>query len=609
MKTDRKCAMIILQIQKKQKEQFMRTIRLCEYGVMPNTDITLSLYQLFLKYPSDTEFIFENDDYYFTPHKEMHNDYRLSNSDKMPYRVLGIWMKHMKNCVLCGNGARLWFSGHMQCITLDRCENIKFSGFTLNWKKPLVIEGTVVSLQEDSINIHIDPISFPHRFSRGALEYDIGNSEWLEVNSNIIVFEPYGRTVRRGTADVDIIEVSDLGNNIYSIKPKQTDTGVKVGDILNMRNGERRHTNIFTEKCQNVVIEDITVYSGGGLGCLSQFCHNLTFRRVHFLADSSLGRTVSGGHDDGMHLSCNSGIITVTECTFHALNDDPINVHGCCVTCDEVIDEKTLRCRYRHRQACGFLYWAEMGDTVSFIDRGSMSSVGTSVVKEYILETLETFLLTFDSPLPKEILNMALAGNTLAIDNLTHTADFVCTKNRFGSGRARGILVSTPRRVKITDNYFESAGSAILISGDSNYWFESGECHDVEISRNVFTDKCLTSHCQFCDGIISISPVIPVPDSNKPYHKNIRIFDNVFDCADTPLLYAFSCDGLDFTSNLILKSPSCNAYRSANKRIYLRYCKNARIENNQWIGLFTADVTVKSEICDKIVSDEITVIC
>lgn len=36
------------------------------------------------------------------------------------------------------------------------------------------------------------------------------------------------------------------------------------------------------------------------------------------------------------------------------------------------------------------------------------------------------------------------------------------------SCRARGILVSTPGKVLIERNYFESSGSAILIAGDAN---------------------------------------------------------------------------------------------------------------------------------------------
>ena len=195
-----------------------------------------------------------------------------------------------------------------------------------------------------------------------------------------------------------------------------------------------------------------------------------------------------------------------------------------------------------------------------------------------------TFLLRFDSPLPDEILEKAKRGDALALDNLTHTVSFICTNNRFGSCRARGILVSTPKPVSICDNYFESSGSAILVAGDANYWFESGACHDVEIARNVFTDACLGSEYQFCDGVISICPVVPQPDVDTPYHKNIRITDNVFDTVGVPVLYAFSCERLDFSNNRIFKSPSF--VTSEAERIKLSYCSSVVIAKNKWFGQF-----------------------
>jgi len=563
----------------------MKTIRLSQHGVLPGNDITLSLYSLMEQYKEDTEFIFEEADYYFSPHEAMRRDYRVSNSDVTPYRVLAILMKDMKNCALRGNGARLWISGHMQVFTLDHCENVRLENFTVNWKKPLVAEGRVVAKNSLTVDVFVDPECFPHRFEVGNLYFDTGADEWYPFDKHVIVFEPHSLRARKNVADVAFTDIAPLGSSVYRMTLKR-EANIQVGDLLNMRHNARIHAGMFSEKCTDIVAENITFYSCGGLGCLSQFCHNMTYRGVHFLADKRLGRRVSSGRDDGIHVTCNSGTVTVTECTFHALMDDPINVHGCCVTSDEIIDDKTLRCRYRHPQACGFLYWAEKGDEISFISRSSMESIGNARVESYTLEDAMTFRLTFDRPLAKSILEKASAGDSLALDNVTHTAAFVCTDNRFGSCRARGILVSTPKAVKIRNNYFESSGSAILVAGDSNDWFESGECHDVEISHNIFTDACLGSKYQFCDGVISISPVVPVPVADKPYHKNIRITENVFDTVGAPVLFAFSCEDLIFERNRIFKSPSAPDVMEEKAQIQLSYCQNVSISENQWIGNF-----------------------
>lgn len=586
----------------------MNTVCLRDHGILPDTDVTLALNQLFSEYPENTEFVFENADYYFSPHKELFLDYRISNSTVMPYRVLGILMKHMKNCKLSGNGARLWFAGQMQAITLDRCASVRIENLTVNWKKPLVAEGEVVALHTESdgsrkADVRIDPAAFPHRLRENWLEFDVGADEWYGISQDAIAFEPYKRTVRRGTGDIGLGgPMVGLGDNIYRITILNR-TPLSVGDILVLRHNSRIHAGVFSEKCEDLDLENITVHSCGGLGILAQFCHNLTYRGIHFVPDAALGRKIVNGRDDGFHLTCNSGKITVTECTFLGLMDDPINVHGCCVTSAELLDEKSVRCRYMHSDACGFHYWAEAGDRIAFIDQGNMSCIGEAVAESYRLEELGTFVLTFREPIARELADRLGAGQSLALDNLTHTAAFVCTKNRFGSCRARSVLVSTPKPVLIAENCFESSGSAVLVAGDSNYWYESGECHDVEIRDNMFTDLCLTSGYQFGEGVISICPVVPKPDPEKPYHKNIRIVGNTFDTADTPVLYGFSCEGLTFSGNRIFKSHAAEPWHPANCRMQLQYCNRVTVKDNAWVGKFVTDRILVAENCRDVASD------
>ena len=557
-------------------------------GIRPGEDITRALYGMLDSSENDVTYLFEPGDYFFSPIPELERDYRISNSDVMPFRKLGILIKEKKNLTLDFSGARLWFSGHMQPFTLDRCENVTVRNCVIDWKKPLVAEGIVTAFTDTYIDMKVDGHLFPHRMKDNWLEFDTGNDEWYPLTKwSQIQFDGQTRTVRRASGDkFQPTKIEPLGDDVYRFYAARTETA--VGNIFVLRHNDRIHAGIFCEKCRNTVIEDVTVYSCGGLGCLSQFCENLTYRRVHFIPNTAAGRKISNGRDDGMHITCCSGRVTITECTFAGLMDDPINVHSCCVTACKVLDDHTLQCKYRHPQACGFHYWAEAGDTIVFIERKHMSPVGKAVASSYTLsdDDYMTFTLSFDAPLPAELLALAADPEALALDNLSHTAEFVCEKNRFGSCRARGILVSTPKAVRIRENYFASSGSAILVAGDSNYWFESGACHDVEISRNVFSDVCLTSEYQFGEGVISVCPVVPEPLPEKPFHSNITIRDNVFDTADTPVLYAFSTEGLTFAGNRIFKSPAAEKWHPGSARIRLSYCSHVLIRDNDWIGSF-----------------------
>ena len=577
----------------------MRTIYAAEYGIRPGTDVTAAMRELFLRYPADTVYVFEKGDYFLSPTEEMRADYRLSNTNGMPCRVLGLWMQQMERCVFQGNGARLWFAGQMQPITVDHCRDIRIENFIIDWKKPMVAESEVVSYTEDAVDLYIDPQRYPHRFAGDTLEFDVGADEWYPL-AGMVQYDKGSRCIRRVTgAGFALDRIEELGNDVYrffSRKPVDTDKG----NIFVLRHNSRTHAAIFAEKCVDLVLEDITVHSCGGLGCLAQFCHNVTCRRVNFVPDTEAGRRITSGRDDGMQITCCSGVVTITECVFNGLMDDPINIHGCCVAVEEAVDHRTLRCRYRHEQSRGFLYWAEKGDEIAVIERRHMSQAGTLKAASYSLESLDTFLLTLEEPLTGELLAMAKDSEGLALDNLSHTAALICTKNRFGSCRARGVLVSTPKPVVIAENYFESSGSSILVAGDSNYWFESGECNDVEIRDNVFTNQCLSAMYQFCEGVISICPVVPEPLVSMPYHKNIRITGNLFDSADTPVLYAYSCGGLTFAKNRIFKSYAADSWYPGDWLIKLAYCRKVTLADNERIGKFGLKHFVVTEECEDV---------
>lgn len=559
-----------------------------EYGILPETDVTIALDRLLQRFPRDAHFVLERGNYYFTP--KFTHDYRLSNTDVLPERKLGIRLREMENVILDFNGSHLYFEGQMQAITLDHCKNVTVKNAVIDWKKPLVAEGIVRNIGDDFMDLYVDPAAFPHELrDDGALYFDIGNDEWRKMGQGSIQFDANTRTVRRDTGDsFRFSRIEALGDSVYRMRGRISQN-LAVGNIFVLRHNAREHAGAFCEKCKNVTLEDLTFHSCGGLGCLAQFNEDVTFRRVHFLPNRAAGRRIVSGRDDGMHVTCNRGTVTIEECSFLGLMDDPINIHGCCVTVAEVINARTLRCKYEHPQACGFLYWAEAGDRLGFIERKHMTAVGQATVSEYALsDTYEYFTVTFDSDLPDHLLQAASDPKALALDNLSNTAAFVCRNNRFGSCRARGVLVSTPKPVRITGNLFASSGSAILVAGDSNYWFESGECHDVEIADNVFTDACLTSDYQFCHGIISVCPVVPEPVTDLPYHKNIRIHHNRFDTADTPVLYAYSTGGLVFEQNTIFRSPAAECRKpEAKGLIRLDHCRDVKASDNRFVGEFT----------------------
>ena len=212
--------------------------------------------------------------------------------------------------------------------------------------------------------------------------------------------------------------------------------------------------------------------------------------------------------------------------------DDAINVHGVYLRILQRKDDYTAICAFMHSQAYGF-NWGNTGDSIRFINSTTLDSVQTNVITAIrpqdavTLQGMKSFLISFRDPIPAE---------ADCIENLKWTPSIVFSGNTIRNNRARGALFSSPRYTLCEKNLFDhTSGSAILLSGDANGWYESGPVNNIVIRRNRFINA-LTSRYQFTNAVISIYP------------------DNLFDTFDTPLVYAKSVHHLIFRNNKVKKN-------------------------------------------------------
>ena len=164
------------------------------------------------------------------------------------------------------------------------------------------------------------------------------------------------------------------------------------------------------------------------------------------------------------------------------------------------------------------------------------------------------------------------------------------------NNRARGSLFSTPKKTVVEKNVFDhTSGTAILLCGDCNGWFETGACHDVQIRNNKFINA-LTNQFQFTNAVISIYPEIPDLKSQKRYfHSGIVIEDNEFETFDMPILYAKSVDGLVFRNNVIRQNHDYPAFHWNNHRFFFQRVVNVEIKDSRFDGGFDEEKDIRSE--------------
>lgn len=566
-----------------QSETKTRIIDVSDHGIVPNTkqNITAKINKLIEGLDAEpVTIIFPKGRYDFYPESNYLRPYYETNTYDVNPKRLAILLENKKNIFIDAQGSDFIYHQHIQPFTLDNSENISIKNLNIDWDYPLTAESEVMEADSNHILIRIDTTQFPYVVHEGGLTFAAENweAEWRLTGGSWLIEFSRDHIIPSQTGGHGCVN-GDLKKVRYS-EPVPGEVLMEgdfiktpaVGNYLIMRHSTRDHAGMFLFHSKDIKLQNINVYHTSGLGILSQYCENIEMREVNMIPNPNKNRYLSG-HDDGLHFMGCKGEIIIDNCDAQGLMDDPINIHGTCVPIIEKIDEKTVKCRFAHSMSCG-LNWAEAGDIVGFIEKKSMNTISKGVISKFSSIDKDSFLLVFENDVP-EILDEGYS-----IENLSWTPNATITNCFVGSCRARGYLISTPGKVLIENNIFESSGSAILIAGDANYWYESGAVTDVTIRNNEFRSSCNSSYYQFCNAVISIFPEVPEPDSLHPYHKNIRIENNTFNPSDYPILYAKSVDGLSFKNNTITRSYDYKPWHSQKHNFLFDACQNVEISGN-----------------------------
>lgn len=558
------------------------TIWVADFGIKPDSRINaVPAVQAALKLGSQKNnpvLIFPKGRYDFWPQGAIQKVYYESNTTDNNPKTNGILIEHLNNLVIDGNGSSFIYHGTMQPFTIDGSTDISVKNVKIDWDIPKTGQGEVIDTTNQYIDVRIDEKQYPFEIENGKLMF-VGEG-WKSGIWIIMEYERNTHIIAPQTGDTPALgsgwqkyNAARMGNGVvrltYPFKRKP-----KPGNILIFRHSPRDHAAIFIQNSKNIKLENLEINHCAGLGILSQYSENLDFRKVNFIPNAEKDRYFSG-HDDAMHYSNCKGTIIVDSCRYAGLMDDPINIHGTYVKIIEKRGSNKLLCRFMESMSVG-MEWARAGEEVAFINNESLQTIGKAIVSGFKPLSTTDFEITFTTDVPNDV---RIANG---LENLTWTPSATITNSSFESCRARGILVSTPKKVVIENNVFSSSGSAILVAGDVNSWYESGAVTDLLIKGNKFLSSVMTSHYQFCEAIISLFPEVPVMNEKTPtYHRNIGILDNEFHVYDYPILFAQSVNGLKFENNKLIRSYDFKPFHYRKASFSLIGCKDVSIRKNK----------------------------
>ena len=572
-----------------------QTFSLADYGIVPNTasDSLLSqrLQQVVdslqgtVKAGDQLVLKFAEGAYHFHSTYASAHELYISNHDQNQPKRVGLYLDGWKNTTLDGNGAEFVCHGRMLPLVLKNSQKVTLKNLSIDFENPQIAQVQVLkNSKEEGITFEVAPW-VNYRISADG-KFETYGDGWALQQSTGIAFERDTKHIVYQTSDlwIDTRDVKDLGGNQLHA-PNWKDERLIPGTVVAMRTYDRPAPAVFLADNENTTLQKIKIHYAEGMGVLAQRCTDITLK--------DCGVCLRGDNDpryfttqaDATHFVQCKGHIESNGGLYEGMMDDAINIHGVYLKIKERLDDHTLRCAYEHYQAYGY-EWGDAGDEVTFVTSANMDYVDHHNTIRSIkpfgqneVKGCKEFIISFNEALPA-----AIDGKTaMGIENLTWTPTVEFRHNWIRNNRARGSLFSSPKRTVCTDNVFDhTSGTAILLCGDCNGWYESGSVRDLVIRNNTFINA-LTNMFQFTNAVISIYPEIPQLDQQKGYFHggkagSIVIEKNTFDTFDAPLLYAKSVNGLIFRKNKVFKNTDYKPFHKNQKTVWLEHCTQTEIE-------------------------------
>ncbi len=479
--------------------------------------------------------------YDFYPQMAREGYYCISNNDQGLKRI-AMPLIHARNIVIDGHGAEFHLFGYMMPVVLDHSENILLQNFTVEYDRPFYTEGWIEEANEREITVKIDAERFPYTVRDGEIHFS--GYEWDVTGiHSFLEYAPDTRDLVPGTADFYTLGRKILAEELpggrvrLRLAEGTFPFPMQAGNIAVISHATRNNPGIFGTESRDLRYENVTIHHCEGMAFIHQLCENIRLERCRVVP--SEGRMISAAADATHFVNC-TGTVELKDCAFFSQLDDATNVHGIYTLVKDIVGNR-LYLRYMHFQQEGIPLYRP-GDTIRLLKCASMESFGQAQVRK--VETINNQVVCVEvDELPR---GAAVGDGAENISRMpTQTTITGCTTGR---NRARSFLISCTGKVRIEDNDLHPNGAAVWISGDCNYWYESGPVSEVEICNN----RIVNTHGGIAGwGRAAIEIVPEIVQRKAYYHGSVTVRGNEFVQQQSEIVHALCVENLLVSDNRI----------------------------------------------------------
>ncbi|MEJ7769140.1 MAG: right-handed parallel beta-helix repeat-containing protein [Chitinophagaceae bacterium] len=592
-------------------------------------DVAPGLYRLFEKAKKGryTKIQFQKGIYHIYSDHAFEKYSFISNHDsglrKIAFAIIGF--NHLE---IDGGGAEFIIHGLVIPIAIEDSKDITVRNLFFNHDKATHSELKVVAVNSDSTTIDFEiGKEYPYEIRNGELiflkygyEHNLENAIYWDPARNAVAFQSRQLTPLYKNLRKSVVYSFDNEKSLYpvdsnspaykfrgtenSLMARQIEPGlVRVAGVKNslpkpgwilvakgLNGNNRLAPGIRLLDAENILINNVTVHHASGMGLIAEGCTNITLDGFNVLPKAGGGRILSTNADASHFVGCR-GKILMKNCRFENQLDDATNIHG---TYMEVTDigKNSAGARIGHFQQVGY-HFARPGDSVVVVNPAvSAMPLAKLTVKKVELINTRYYQITFNEDIP------AVVKKGYYLENVQAYPEVEIHDNKFINNRARGLLISTPRKVVIENNVISSMMAGIQCPNEFTFWYESGYVKDITIRNNKFLDNTY--------GNTKPSAVINImaaSANHSPIHEKFVIENNSFANYSSFILSAEYVKYLVFKNNAITYSGNY-PLDGTSPIIHLTGVGTADLQNNRYDSRFPDFLPGHNGTSEKIINTD-----
>lgn len=541
----------------------------------------------------DVRIIFQKGTYFFKPEGTFVKNHPITNHEN-GIKNIAFLFEGFESIEIDGGGSDFMFSGEMLPFLFDKSEKIRLTNLSIDWTVPFFIQGKVLAVDQSrgTYDLQMFNKGFDFKVESNKLKFPLSYGFTYSSIGESLVFDYKTKSPVYGAGNLDIhrkqedVFVEKLPSGMLRIKEKLK-VYPPVGSVITFKgpNGENRYAPaIHAIRSSDIIIEFVNVYHALGMGFLGERSADIRLSKFNVMLRPGTDRMLSATADATHFCNCR-GTVIMEDCLFENMLDDGTNIHGIYLIVEKVLGEKTIHASLGHFQQAGFIF-AESGDETWFLvapipHRTALNSVSSiKVLDDRLME------IHFKDKIPEN-----LKPGDLVENKTWNTSNVIIRNCKMHNHRARNIVLKTPGKTLVENNYFSSMMASILLRAEAFFWYESGANENITIRNNTFVD------CAYGDGRQAVVQILPRMqrrfDLKHFVDKNITIENNIFKTFDTQIIHATAVDGLIIRDNEIIQTSTFKPFLPYGTLIDLNLCNEVLMTNNRFRGnhpnLFSAD--------------------